>query len=216
MRIKIGNCYLYHGDCSEVMPRFKEESIDLVFTDPPYLKKYLYTYNYLADHCPRIMKDGASLMTIAAHYALPYIIKAFDEKLKYRWMICMNQFNGSHARMAMGIEVMWKPILWYVKRAYPMGRGFLRDGIEITGKSGQKKKLHKWQQDETWAEYYIQKLTREKDIVLDPFMGSGTTGEACIKTGRRFIGIEKEEKYFQIAKERLEQVLLFQNEQLSE
>ena len=43
-----------------------------------------------------------------------------------------------------------------------------------------------------------------EDLVMDPFMGSGTTGVACINTGRNFIGIEKEEKYFNIAKERIE------------
>ena len=44
----------------------------------------------------------------------------------------------------------------------------------------------------------------ENDIILDPFMGSGTTGVACMNLNRKFIGIEKEEKYFNIAKERIE------------
>lgn len=45
--------------------------------------------------------------------------------------------------------------------------------------------------------------TNESEIVLDNTMGSGTTGVACVNTGRHFIGIEKEEKYFEIAKERI-------------
>lgn len=51
----------------------------------------------------------------------------------------------------------------------------------------------------------IERVTNLGDIVLDPFMGSGTTGMACMKLGRNFIGIEKEPKYFEIAKRRIEQ-----------
>jgi DNA modification methylase len=191
------------GDCLEVMKEIPDNSIDLVFTDPPYLKEFLYTYDILAEQSPRIMKHGASLMMITPHYSLPSIVKSFDGKLKYRWAICLNQFNGSHARMAMGIEVMWKLVLWYVKGSYPSGRGFLRDGIEITGKDGQKKSRHKWEQDASWAEYYIQRLTKEGDTVLDPFVGSGTVADVCQKLGRNFIGVDISEEYCNIARQRL-------------
>ena len=49
----------------------------------------------------------------------------------------------------------------------------------------------------------IQLYSYQDDVVLDPFMGSGTTGIACQKTGRKFIGIEKEKTYFELAKKRL-------------
>ena len=52
-------------------------------------------------------------------------------------------------------------------------------------------------------EYLVKIHTNKNDIILDPFMGSGTTGIACMNTGRKFIGIELNEKYFNIAKERL-------------
>ena len=52
-------------------------------------------------------------------------------------------------------------------------------------------------------EYYIQNSTLPKETVLDPFMGSGSTGVACMNTNRNFIGIEKDDKYFEIAKNRL-------------
>src|SRR5690606_7259333 len=120
-------------------------SIDLVFTDPPYSREFSYTYDYLANECPRLMKDGASLLTIVGHFALEEVMEKCRGKLKYRWLLCMNQFDGKHSRMAMGIEVVWKPILWYVKRAYPQGRGFLRDGVKISGVDGQNKKRHKWE-----------------------------------------------------------------------
>ena len=55
-------------------------------------------------------------------------------------------------------------------------------------------------------EYLINMVTREGQTVLDPFMGSGTTGVACKNLNRNFIGIEKEEEYCQIARHRLEAV----------
>ena len=56
-------------------------------------------------------------------------------------------------------------------------------------------------------EYLIKTFSNEEDIVLDFTMGSGTTGVACKKLNRNFIGIEKEEKYFEIAEKRIKDVL---------
>ena len=49
---------VYHKDALEGMKLIDDESINLVYSDPPYLKEYLYTYDYLANECPRIMKRG--------------------------------------------------------------------------------------------------------------------------------------------------------------
>ena len=56
-------------------------------------------------------------------------------------------------------------------------------------------------------EYLIRTYTNEDETVLDNTMGSGTTGVACVNTGRRFIGIERDEAYFAIAKKRIEDAL---------
>lgn len=57
-------------------------------------------------------------------------------------------------------------------------------------------------------EYLIRTYTNEGETVLDNCMGSGTTGVACANTGRKFIGIEKDDKYFAIAKQRIESAQL--------
>ena len=64
--------------------------------------------------------------------------------------------------------------------------------------------LHPTQKPVELLEYLVQTYSKEGDVVLDNCMGSGTTGVACKNLGRRFIGIEKDEGYFQIAKERIE------------
>ena len=68
------------------------------------------------------------------------------------------------------------------------------------------KGLHPTQKPVALLEYLIKTYTLEGETVLDFTMGSGSTGEACLRTNRNFIGIEKEEKYFNIAKKRLEKV----------
>ena len=68
-------------------------------------------------------------------------------------------------------------------------------------------KYHPTQKPIKLIEYLIKTYTDEGDLVLDPCMGSGTTAIACINTNRKFIGIEKDEKYFEVAKKRIEKVL---------
>jgi len=64
---------------------------------------------------------------------------------------------------------------------------------------------HPTQKSAALLEFLVRSYSNENALVLDPFMGSGTTGIACVKSGRRFIGIEKEEKFFNIAVERVRQ-----------
>lgn len=70
----------------------------------------------------------------------------------------------------------------------------------------QKSALHPTQKPVELCKWLIKTYTNENMTVLDNCMGSGSTGEACLRTNRNFIGIEKEEKYFNIAKERLERM----------
>lgn len=61
------------------------------------------------------------------------------------------------------------------------------------------KEIHEWQQSTVEAEYIIEHLTVENESVLDPFMGSGTTGLAALKLNRKFVGIEKDKDHFRNA-----------------
>lgn len=70
--------------------------------------------------------------------------------------------------------------------------------------------LHPTQKPIALLEYLIKTYTKEEELVLDFTMGSGSTGIACINTNRKFIGIEKDEKYFNVAKDRLERYLVSQ------
>ena len=191
---KLGKLYL--GDAKEVLQSLDEDSVDLIITDPPYSRKYFYTYSYLSDYCPRLMKRGSSLLMIAPSYALPEVTELFKNKLKFRWIISLDTSSGSHPRLKMGIEVAWKPVLWYVKESFAINKynGYIKDSVKIENTDGQIKKLHKWQQSEDWCYYLIKRLSLENEVVLDPFIGSGTVAAVCEKLNRRWIGIDIDEE----------------------
>ena len=177
---------IYCGDARELLRQIPDESVDLVFTDPPYPKAFSNCFDILAEECPRIMKHGASLVTLLGHYQLESVIHKFHGKLKYRWILDMEQSAGQHSRMAMGVEVMWKPALWYVKGSYPSGRGFLRDAVSVN----RTKETHVWEQDMAWSDYYIPRLCPEYGIVVDPFCGSGAFLLSAINYHRNFYGFD--------------------------
>lgn len=191
---------LFHGEFQDWE---KTEPIDLVIADPPYPKEYKALYDDLLDLSERALFIGGSLVTIAPHYLLPYIFNIYSPKMKYRWMICMQQEGGSHPRMAMGIEVCWKPVLWYVRSSYRGGRGFVRDAFVNLPPPPPKFKLHKWQQSETWAEWIIGKFTDPGEIAFDPMAGSGTSLVVARRMGRRAIGFEKDYDAAMVAVKRL-------------
>ncbi len=76
--------------------------------------------------------------------------------------------------------------------------------------------IHPTQKPVALLEYLIKTYTNEGETILDNCMGSGSTGVACINTNRKFIGIEKDEKYFNVAKERIEQALSTHNNNVIE
>ena len=196
---------IYHGDAKEIMQELPDETFSMILTDPPYPKKYFHTYEILGDYSHLILKDGGSLFTITPHYSLPDVIQVLSKHLKYRWVFNMYQIDGNHPRMAMGIEVTWKPVLWYVKRAYPQGRGFIVDSFTV---HQPKKKYHKWEQSEDWARFFLTKhVFSHTDLVLDPFFGAGTVGVVAEQLGVNWVGIELDEKTCEIAAKRLDESL---------
>lgn len=202
--VKTDKYELYLGDCLEVMRQMPDKSVDCVITDPPYPKEFEYLFEELAKYSAHILRRGGSLITLCGHYQLARILPAMSNYLKYRWIVKLDQ-PGCFARMAMGILVTWKPILWFVNEALSPSRN-VRD-CAISDKRS-KDNGHPWEQGEDYARWGVDNLTDDGQVVFDPFMGSGTTGAVCMKLGRKFIGIEIEPKYFEIAEKRIRQAAM--------
>ena len=94
-------------------------------------------------------------------------------------------------------------LIMYGHKGRRVRNGYRYPDIIKASKTGNK--LHPTQKPVNLLELFIKQSTNEEEVVLDCFMGSGSTGVACMNTNRKFIGMELDENYFNIAKQRIEE-----------
>ena len=185
---------LYNQDFATVP--IKDNSISLIFTDPPYHEKYLPLFGKLSKHAGKVLKEGGSLITYCGHFNIGKVINMMeDQGLKFHWIISVVHSGPSASVFARKILVGWKPMLWFTKGKYE--GEFVRDLIKS---EFQGKEVHDWAQSTVEADYYIKYLTIPNEIVYDPFLGSGTFGISAIKQKRQFIGVEIDKDHFENAR----------------
>ena len=205
LQFPTNNVKLVLGDFIEKSKEFIcDNSIDLLFTDPIYGSQHLPVYDNLAHLAVRVLKDGGSLVTYVGNYAIPEVIHMMESAgLKYWWTIAVNlegSFGRHHPRK---VSIKWKPLLWFVKGDSTNTLDYMSDAINSNRPS---KIIHEWEQSTIEAEHVISRLTVENQTILDPMMGSGTTGVAALKLKRKFIGIEIDAGKFEIASARLSKI----------
>jgi len=196
---------LHTGDFREVLATLPPESVDAIITDPPYLLEYIPLFEPLAEHAARLLKPHGVLVVMVAHLHLPDYINALDKHLHYRW-ICAYIMDGSKASVAVSrVAAAWKPLLIYVRRDARDLRFIPSDVFYGANKTedGLEKVYHHWQQSLGGFTEIVQRFTEPGDTVLDPFLGSGTTGVACLHLNRRFIGCDNDPSAVAIAKQRI-------------
>lgn len=189
------------GDLAAASREIEPESVDLIFTDPPYDEGAIQSYGDLASLAARILKPGGSLICYAGHYALPDIFPLMTPHLRFWWTLALEHTGNSARLPGKWVFVGWKPLLWFVKDSR-------RDNEYISDLFRSKqpdKTLHPWQQDVSEALYFIEHLTSNGDLVLDPFCGSGTTLIAGVQIGRRVIGIDRDPAALETSRERLDE-----------
>ena len=191
---------LINGDCLDVLHTLEDGSVDAVVTDPPYARKSLHLYAAIAEESRRLLKPGGSLLAILPNYAIPEVMAEVGRHLSWQWLLGMWHGGGNRAaaNFVRKIRAVWKPLGWWTN-GKPILNGWNYDGFHQKEKE---KELHPWQQGTAWAEYCL-RIVAPNGTVVDPLMGSGTTGVACVQTGRKFIGIEIDEGYYRIAQKRI-------------
>jgi len=188
---------LIQGDFRQVMADMPANSVDMIFTDPPYGEEYIHLYKDLAELGARVLKPGGSLITYVGHYAIPQITQMMGDYLRYWWMLVIQQEGQAARLIGKNVFVEYKPMLWYVKEHRRDDVDWVADLI----KSPQPEKIvHEWQQHYLEAEYYIHHLTLPGDVVLDPMCGSGTTLIGGYKLKRQMIGIELDSERIRVAR----------------
>jgi len=217
--------YLYHeedagviycGDCLEILPLITEK-VDLVLTDPPYGLDFPYhSYNDTKDNFKKIVIEGAIPLLIKyplVSISVPIInISLFPQP---HWIIiCTWNTTGSYGKMGVN---QYFPNLIYGKDLQGFGNinGMIKGDVIRENGGGsvgfqrdQNEKKHTCPKPYGLVKKLTVRLSLSGDTILDPFLGSGTTAVAAKQLGRKFIGIEIEPKYCQIAVERLRQEVL--------
>jgi site-specific DNA-methyltransferase (adenine-specific) len=203
------------GDCLEVMKYIPDKSIDLVLTDPPYNagreydndsltdKEYQsFTVTYLAE-CKRVLTDNGNLvLIIGVKYQKPAVMWLFNN-MNYCWEFCWWKSNGMLNGKATFSK--FEKVVWFSKGTgtYCRQKPEYTDVWNIPIRTQENNNGHPTPKDIRGIYKIIKLLSNEADLILDPFLGSGTTAVACKRLNRRFIGIEISEKYCQIARDRL-------------
>jgi site-specific DNA-methyltransferase (adenine-specific) len=214
------------GDCLEVMRQMPDKCVDLVVTDPPYLINYKTNRrkdkshefcsviqnddnpelisDYIAE-CFRIMKDDTAMYMFCSFDKVDFfkqeLEKYFTVKNMIIWVKNSHTAGDLEAQFGKQYEIIFLVnkgrALFYGKRITDVW-----DYRRIVGEQ----QVHQNQKPEHLIRQCIDKHSKVGQIVFDGFLGSGTTAIAALNTGRFFIGIEKEPKYCEIARERVKQV----------
>lgn len=187
---------IYHGDALEVLPTLERDSIDLVLTDPPYgvglaeWDEKLVPMEWLTE-CRRVARTVAFTPGVTHMWKYP----APD------WSFCWAR-PASVQRNGLGGFNHWELFLIY-------GRPKLLIDLVVLPHSGNTEQLdHPCPKPLPLLRSLVERLSDPGDIILDPFMGSGTTLRAAKDLGRKAIGIEIEERYCEVAAKRLSQEVL--------
>jgi len=215
-KVTIGDATLYCGNCIDILPTLPDKSVDVVITDPPYgIGIRTGTKSRQRQH-----KNSYTAFEDSLSYVKNVVIQGIKESLlkpthgrgivtpgiKALWLYPEPAvLGGFYAPAAIGM-CSWgwqnyQPILFYGKD--PRGGKTIQPTVyKLTERSPDighpcPKPLKAW-------EWVTNRGSLDNETILDPFMGSGTTGVACANLGRKFIGIEIEPKYFDIACKRIE------------
>lgn len=193
---------LHHGDFRELAEAIADASVQLVFTDPPYDRESVDLYEDAARIARRILKPGGSFIAYSGQRHLPQVLTACGRHLDYWWTIAGVHGGGNQILQKLGIRCGWKPLVWFVKQTRGDVQNILLDIVDGT----REKAEHEWQQAEEEARHIIEKLTTPDGLVVDFFVGSGTSAAAAKRLNRRWIGFELNAATAEKASERIAKV----------
>ncbi len=215
---------LLQGDCLEMMKDIETNSVDLVLTDPP------YKMTKQGKSCrPNYMRSGMgdNLFEGELPDTQTWLKLCYDKMKEDSHLYIFTNTNSLQEFLNVATDVGFKlhnvismikdtkmPNRWYLKytelvlffrkgNAFPINDMTSRDYEFVTMPTLKNGKIHVSQKPLSFIEKLITNSSKEGGTVLDPFMGSGTTLLACKNTGRNGIGIELDEAYFKIARERI-------------
>lgn len=214
-------CNIVNGNCLEVMKSMKSDSVDIVFTSPPYNRKrndkYLFYSDDKSEYFEFICNSIDEFMRVCRGNVFINIQKNFYNKQdvfkvigKYSDKICeIFVWEKSNPMPASGVNVTnaYEFIIVF-GNTIKSNNTYTKN--HITTSVAKMPKTHKAVMHKNVSDFFIKNFTKENDIVLDPFMGVGTTGLSCLEMNRKFVGIEISEEYYNDSLNNLKNFLTIQ------
>lgn len=207
------------GDCLELMKVIPDGSIDLILTDPPYGIAYQSNYRKskfnkikndsnvnpaFLDECKRVLKDTGAIYCFTRWDVYPEWLEQFKQRFTVKNCIVWFKRGGGLGDLKRAYIYNHEFIIYCAGKLHRLN-GKRRNDVFEFSKDAPSSYTHPTQKPVALCAEIIKRSSNEGDTVLDCFMGSGSTGVACINTGRNFIGMELDHGYFDIAKKRLEE-----------
>jgi site-specific DNA-methyltransferase (adenine-specific) len=196
-----GDVTIRHGDFRHALADL-DGKVDAIITDPPYAPAWISSdAAEFAAAAARILTPAGTLVVMFG--VLHYELKAqLDQHLRYRWT-GVYLTPGWHGRMfTPRVATGWKPLLLYTRRDAPTLE-YLCDDVFVS--EARDKDHHEWGQSESGMTRIVERLTRPGELVVDPFLGGGTTAIVCSRLGRRFVGCDVDPAAVETTRRRLAQ-----------
>lgn len=196
-----GMLTLYNADIRDGLPIIPNNSVDFIITDPPYPAEYIPLYGDLSRLAARVLKPGGSLLVMCGQSYLPQVMAQLCTAMSYHWCMVYSTPGGQSPQLFhKRVNTFWKPILWFTKGEY---RGDYVGDVLKSPPNDNDKRYHEWGQSLGGMCNIVERFSNPGDIILDPFMGGGTTGVAAVTMGRKFIGADIAQKNLDISKKRI-------------
>ena len=207
------------GDCLELMKNIPDGSVDLVLTDPPYgidfqsnfrKNKFNKIENDIAvnaeflDECKRVLKDTGAFYCFTRWDVYPSWIEQIRKRFKVKNCIVWFKRGGGLGDLKKGYIYNHEFIIYCAEKNHRLN-GKRRNDVFEFAKDAPSTYVHPTQKPISLLKEIIERSSNDGGVVLDCFMGSGSTGVACVNTNRNFIGIELDDGYFEIARKRIEE-----------
>ena len=230
------NYKLYLGNAYTIIDELIKNNVKVnhIITDPPYNISHENNFNTLK--CPRqgvdfgewdknfdlfswipkyekILDKNGSMIIFCSYRYISFIIKTMEESnLEVKDILVWKKSNPMPRNIERRYVQDMEFAIWGVKKGAKWvfnkdkKKPYMRSMFETSTVSGNERTSHPTQKSLQLMQDIIKIHTNENDIVIDPFMGSGTTGLACLNLNRKFIGIELDKNYFNLSVERLNKI----------
>ena len=224
-----GRITIFHGDCRDVLSSLELDSIDVLLTDPPYgmqfsgqgeksaqanvaadgVRQGVRTVRQALFEAVPLLRSDAHLLMFCHWQSWPDFYDAVSAYAKVRNALIWHKESGGQGSILTDYLRNYEVILYATRGQRPIiGTGDYSAVLSGFKRPPQIDRRHPTEKPVSLLKRLVYRHCPQKGVVLDPFMGSGSTLEAAQIEGRRAIGIEIEERYAEIAARRLDQLVL--------